>query len=199
VSHPDVLWPTILAGVFGMFTANLPVTLAAFAKNVFDSGASGYGMLSAIVAVGSLTGALISARRPRARIRTLLVTGGALAVLDVLASLAPNEAVFCVLLAAIGTSTLLLLTATNSTVQLAAHDAIRGRVLGIYLLAFVGGAAIGGPVVGAIVECFGPRAGLLVAGIVSGTAAALVATKIFTGSPRRSPLGAARLMAVLAR
>jgi MFS family permease len=178
LDRPDVLWPTVLVGVFGMFTANPPVTLAAYAKSVFHSGPGGYGLLSAIVAVGSLTGALISARRPRARLRTLLVSGSLLAVVDVLAAAVPGEVLFCVLLLGVGASTLLLLTSANSTVQLAAHDAIRGRMMGLYLLVFIGSAAIGGPLLGVIDEHLGPRAGMLLAGLAPGLATVLIAGKL---------------------
>src|SRR6266567_1829541 len=89
--HRDVLWPTVLAGVFGMFCINLPVTLAAYAKNVYHSGASGYGMLSSVVAAGSLAGALISARRPRTRLRKLVTIAGTLSVVQMIAALAPGQ------------------------------------------------------------------------------------------------------------
>ncbi|HEY4701473.1 MAG TPA: MFS transporter, partial [Streptosporangiaceae bacterium] len=82
LAEPSVRWPTILAGVFGLFTANLAVTLAAYAHSVFHSGPGGYGLLSATVAVGSVAGALICARLPRPRLRVLLGYGAVLAVLD---------------------------------------------------------------------------------------------------------------------
>ncbi|HEU5005830.1 MAG TPA: MFS transporter [Jatrophihabitantaceae bacterium] len=178
VRSPDVLWPTVLVGIFGLFTANLPVTLSAYAKYVFHSGAGGYGLLSAIVAVGSLGGALISARQPPGRPRALAVFGALLAMAELLSAAAPNEASFCVVLVTLGTCTLLMFTSANATVQLAAHDAIRGRVMGIYLVAFVGGAAIGGPLLGSADQHLGPRAGMLLAGLVSGLAVALVTPKL---------------------
>ncbi|MGH3626467.1 MAG: MFS transporter, partial [Sciscionella sp.] len=178
LSRPHVLWPTALVGVFGMFTANLPVTLAAYARSVFQSGPGGYGLLSVVVALGSLTGALVSARRPRARLRTLFRFAAMLATFEMLAAVAPGQAAFCVLLAAIGATTLLLFTSANSMVQLAAHDAIRGRVMGVYLLVFVGGAALGGPVLGSIDQHLGPRVGMLLAGAVPAVATGLIAAKL---------------------
>jgi MFS family permease len=184
-THPDVLWPTVLVGVFGMFTANLPVTLAAYAKTVFHSGPGGYGLLSAIVAAGSLTGALVSARRPRARLRTLLSFGALLATVDMVAATLSEQIGFCVVLFVIGASTLLLLTSANSTVQTAATDSIRGRVMGIYLLAFIGGAALGGPLVGAADQRFGPHAGLFLAGAIPAIATVLIAATL-TATVRRN-------------
>jgi MFS family permease len=187
VSHPAVLWPTVLAGVFGMFTCNLPVTLAAYARSVFHSGPGGYGLLSAVVAVGSIAGALISARMRRTRLRTLIVFGAVLAAIDMLSAAVPGQALLCLLLLPIGACTLLLLTATNSTVQVAAHDAIRGRVMGIYLLVFIGGAAIGGPLLGLVDQHIGPRAGMLLAGAVPAVATALIAAKLASGRTRPRP------------
>jgi MFS family permease len=187
VSQPAVLWPTVLAGVFGMFTCNLPVTLAAYARSVFHSGPGGYGLLSAIVAVGSVAGALISARMRRTRLRTLIVFGAVLAALDMLSAAVPGQVMLGLLLLPIGACTLLLLTVTNSTVQVAAHDAIRGRVMGIYLLVFIGAAAVGGPLLGLIDQHLGPRAGMFLAGAVPALATALIAAKLASSRPSQRP------------
>jgi MFS family permease len=186
--HPEVLWPTVLAGVFGVFTCNLPVTLAAYARSVFHSGPGGYGLLSALAAVGSVAGALICARRPRAPLRTLLAFGAVLAAIEMLAAAVPDQVIYCLFLVPIGACTLLLLTSTNSTVQTAACDALRGRVMGIYLLVFIGGAAIGGPLLGLIDQHLSPRAGMLTAGLVPAIATALIAAKLARdGRPRIKP------------
>jgi MFS family permease len=192
--RPDVLWPIVLAGVCAMFTGNLPVTLAAYARSVFHGGAGGYGLLSTIVALGSLAGALISARQPRARLRTLLLTCAALAVAEVFAAAAPGEIEFCIALLGVGALTLLLYTSVNSTVQLAAHDVIRGRVLSVYLMAWMGGAALGGPIVGGIDQAVSPRAGMLLAGLVPGAAAVLVALRLLANIRRGRPLRVAGVL-----
>jgi MFS family permease len=177
-SRPEVLWPTVLVGVFGMFTANLPVTLAAYARSVFHSGPSGYGWLSATVAVGSLTGALISARRTRTTLRGLVIVGGVLASVEMAAAAAPDEIGFRVLLLFVGAMTLLLLTSANAMVQTAAPDAIRGRVMGAYLLVFIGSAAIGGPVLGTADQHLGPRVGMFLAGAVPALAIVFVGARV---------------------
>ncbi|MEV0291148.1 MFS transporter [Kribbella sp. NPDC050820] len=176
VSRPDVLWPMVLVGLFAMFTGNLSVTLAVYAKSVYHSGAGGYGLLSAVVAVGSLFGALIAGRLHRTRLRTLMLFAAVLSALYMLSAAAPTQLLFCVVLLGIGVSTMLLLTSANSTIQLAAHDSIRGRVVGVYVLVYFGSMAIGGPLLGAVDEYFGPRAGMLLAGAVPGTAILLIAT-----------------------
>jgi MFS family permease len=178
LDRPQILWPTVLVGIFGLFTINLPVTLAAYAKTEFHSGASGYGMLSSAVALGSVAGALISARRTRTRLRGLARLGGVLSVVTVIASLAESQWLYALVLVGVGAMTLLFLTSANSTVQLAAGDAIRGRVMGVYLLVFIGSGAFGGPLLGAVDQHFGPRVGMLLAGIVPALATVAVSLKL---------------------
>ncbi|HEY3714898.1 MAG TPA: MFS transporter [Jatrophihabitantaceae bacterium] len=184
-SRPDTLWPTVLVGVFGLFTTNLAVTLAAYAKSVYHSGASGYGLLTSVVAVGSLSGALISAGRARTRLRVLVAIAGTLAVLYMVAAAAPSEWTYCAVMVMLGAATLLMYTSANSTVQLAAGDAIRGRVMGVYLLVFIGSGAIGGPIIGYLDEHLGPRTGMLISGLVPALATVVVALKLARDSNLR--------------
>jgi MFS family permease len=177
-SRPAMRWPIVLVGCFGLFTMNLPVTLAAFANSVFHSGPSGYGLLSSVVAAGSLTGAIVSARRTSTRLRGLAATAGVLAITEMIAAAAPDELMYTAALVPVGAATLMFLTAANSTVQLAAADAIRGRVMGVYLLVFIGSGAIGGPLLGYIDQHFGPRAGMLLAGLAPAIVLAVVCQRL---------------------
>jgi MFS family permease len=161
-----------------LFTMNLPVTLVAFANSVFHSGPSGYGLLSSVVAAGSLTGAIVSARRTSTRLRALAATAGVLAITEMIAAAAPNELMYTAALVPVGAATLMFLTAANSTVQLAAADAIRGRVMGVYLLVFIGSGAIGGPLLGYIDQHLGPRAGMLLAGLAPAIVLALICQRL---------------------
>jgi MFS family permease len=131
-----------------------------------------------VVALGSLTGALISAGRTRTRLRTLVAVAATLATLDMVAAAAPAEWAYCLVMVAVGACTLLFLTSANSTVQLAAGDSIRGRVMSVYLLVFIGSGAFGGPLIGWLDQHFGPRTGMLVSGLVPAVATALVAVKL---------------------
>ena len=172
---PTVLWPVVMVGAFGFFTISLPVTLAAFAKNEFHSGASGLGLLNGIVAVGALAGAMTTARRKKPlRLRTVGCAAWALATAMVLAASAPNQAVFTVLLTLVGAANLGFLTSAQSLVQLAAADHLRGRVVGLYMLVFIGAGAVGGPVVGLLAEHLGARAALLVSGLAPAVVTVLV-------------------------
>jgi len=172
--RPTILWPMVLAGCFSFFTINLAVTLAAYARTVAVSGAGGYGFLTSTVAIGALAGGLLAARRPHARLRTLSATAAVLAVLELSAGLADGVDVFSVLLVGIGLCTVTLFTSVNSTVQLDTHRAMRGRVMGVYLLVFMGAGAVGGPVVGYVDQHLGAQWGLVLAGGVGLIATAAI-------------------------
>jgi MFS family permease len=175
LATPTVLWPVVMVGAFGFFTISLPVTLAAFAKNEFHSGATGLGVLNGVVAVGALVGALSTARRTKPlRLRTVGFAAWALAAALVLAAAAPDQPAFVVLLPLVGAANLAFLTSAQSLVQLAAADHLRGRVVGLYMLVFIGSGALGGPVVGLLAEHLGARTGLFISGAVPALATMLV-------------------------
>jgi MFS family permease len=177
-SRPEIMWLTVLAGVFGMFISSLPVTNAALARGEFHRGAGGYGLLSSVVAVGSIAGAVFAASRGRVRLRGTLSAGFAMAGLYILASVAPGLWGYAIVAAGIGVATMTLITSTNSTVQLASADAMRGRVMGLYMLVFVGSGAIGGPLIGALDQLFSPRIGLLAGGVIPGAATLFVTLRL---------------------
>jgi MFS family permease len=172
---PTVLWPVVMVGAFGFFTISLPVTLASFAKDEFHSGASGLGLLNGVVAVGALAGALTTARRSKPlRLRTVGLAAWALATAMLLAAAAPDQISFTLLLVLVGAANLGFLTSAQSLVQLATADHLRGRIVGLYMLVFIGSGALGGPVVGLLAEHFGPRTGLLISGVVPAVVTILV-------------------------
>jgi MFS family permease len=170
VSHPQVASSLLMVAVVGLFTTNLPVTLTVLARVDFRGGAGLYGVLNAVVAGGSVIGALYSARQSTPRLGTFFGYGGLVAAGYLLAAAAPEEITLAAALFALGAVTLLLMTSANSMVQLNIPRAVQGRVMGLYLLVILGAATVGGPLVGLIDQTFGPRWGLVVAGIVPGIA-----------------------------
>ncbi|WP_427895312.1 MFS transporter [Kribbella sp. GL6] len=177
--EPAVRWAIALVGIYGMFTISLPVTLTAFADRVFHTGASGYGVLNSVVAFGALAGALLSARRVRpTRLRNLIGIACLLTVTEVLAAIQPSLWTFIPVLASMGMATLMFLTAAQSMVQLTTPDGLRGRVSGIYNLVFIGGGAIGGPMVGFLAQHFGARSALMLAGLVPAIATVAIGLRL---------------------
>lgn len=178
-SRPAILATTILVGTFGTFISNLPVTNAAFARLVFHSGPSGYGLLSTLGAVGAILGAVYASTRHKApRLRSNLLAGAALAALYLLASVAPGFYGYAIVLVAIGAMTITFMTLCSTTIQIAADVRVRGRVLGLFNLVFIGGGAIGGPLIGAIDQYAGPRVGLLVSGLIPAVVTVLLAARL---------------------
>ncbi|HWU46995.1 MAG TPA: MFS transporter [Humibacter sp.] len=164
VHKPAILFTLIVLGATAMFAYTMPVLLSAYASEVFDVGASGYGAFNALVAAGALTGAIASTRRLDVRLRTVIVGALVLGVVQLTAGLVPGMPAFVILIAATGVVSLLFLTAANALVQSSTNIRIRGRVMALYILVQLGGQAIGGPVMGWIVEQFGAHVGMAVSG-----------------------------------
>lgn len=173
--RPDLYLPIILIGVVGTLGLNFQMTLALMAHNVFHRQAGTYGLLSAALAVGSLGGALLAARRPRPRQRLLLGAALAFGVLETVAGLMPTYASFMAMLLPTGMAMLTLSTAANSTMQLGSSSAMRGRVMAVYALVFMGGTPIGAPLVGWLAQVAGARYSLIVGGVASAIASVWVA------------------------
>lgn len=166
--RPEMWWPIALVGVFSIFTFNNAVTLVSYASTV-HTGPSGYALLVSTVAVGSLLGALIAAGRTRITLRGLTVTGYALAGAYLVAAAMPTPWSLSVALIAVGIASQQLYTGANATLQLNAGAALRGRVMGIYILVTFGAGALGGPLLGSIDQHLGPGTGLALAGAIPGT------------------------------
>ena len=173
--RPDVLWTIFLVGMLGTFGLNFPIVLTAMAKSTFGGDASTYGLFNIVLGLGSAVGAVLAAVGARLRARAIVTTAALFGVLQVAAALAPDLAVFLVLLIAMGFVNLVCQAMANSSVQLAVDPELRGRVMGLYMLAFIGGTPLGAPVIGAVTSHFGARAGMLVCGIVPCLAAVVVA------------------------
>jgi MFS family permease len=178
-ARPHVLWTIVLVGVIGTFGLKFPVVLTAMADETFAGsvvgGAQLYGLFNVVLAVGSVAGALLAGGRTHSRLRTLVLTGAAFGAAQFAAALAPGLGVFLVALVAMGVVNLAFQAMANSSVQSWVDPDVRGRVMGLYMLAFVGGTPLGGPVIGWITDAFGARAGMAVCGLVPLLAAVVVA------------------------
>lgn len=183
-ARPDLL--LILAIVFsaGTFGLNFQMTSALMATEVFGKGATEYGALGSILAIGSLSGALLAAGRATTRLRLVVGAGVVFGLVEIAAGLMPSYLTFAIAAPFLGLSALTLITAANSYMQLNTAPGMRGRVMALYLMIFMGGTPVGAPVVGWIGEVFGARwtliggGGLTVLGI-------LIPTWFFLRSERR--------------
>lgn len=172
--RPDILAVLFLVGMVGTFGLNFQLTTALMATEVFGKGAGEYGLLGSVMAVGSLGGALLAARRGRPRLRLLLGAAAAFGVCCITASVMPGYTSFAVALVPTGLASLTFMTAANSTVQLATDQQMRGRVMALYMAIFMGGTPVGAPIIGWVGEVFGARWTIAVGGIVTLLAAVAV-------------------------
>ena len=168
--RPDIVLIMALVFVLGTFGMNFQMTTALMATAVFHQGAGAYGLLGSIMAVGSLSAALMSARRPNPRLRILLAALAGFAVASAAAALAPSYIWFAVLLIPVGLTALTVLTTANSMVQLSVDPAMRGRVMALYMAVFLGGTPLGSPVIGWIGSTLGARWTILIGSVATGLA-----------------------------
>ncbi|MEU6340118.1 MFS transporter [Streptomyces sp. NPDC046977] len=172
--RPELIWPIVLVGFIGTFAYNFPIWLTAFADHVFHGDAGMYGLFNSVLAVGSVIGALLAARRGSTRLRLLVGAAFGFGVLEMVAALSPTYWVFLVLMLPIGMFGLTFNTTANASVQLATDPVMRGRVMSLFMMVFVGGTPLGGPLVGWVTDEFGARTGFLAGGLVAALAAVSV-------------------------
>jgi MFS family permease len=178
VRKPAILWSIVMVAILSVFALTMPVILAAYANDIFKVGAAGYGLFNTLLAAGALTGGILSTRRTGVRLRTVIIMGGVWGALQAAAAFMPGEISFGVLLVALGLGNLLFITAANSLVQMSSNIGVRGRVMSLYVLVLLGGQAIGGPIMGWIVENFGPHVGMAFSGLVPAIAAVVIGTHL---------------------
>lgn len=174
-ARPTLWMPMILVFFVSTFGMNFQVTTALMSRTVFHTGAGAFGLASAMFAVGALGGALVAARRGRPTLRLLLVTALAFGVLEVMTGLMPDYPAFLIALVPTGLAMLVFTTAANSSTQLATTADMRGRVMGLYMLVFLGGTPLGAPLVGWLAAAYGTRLSLIAGGAISAAAAVVIA------------------------
>ncbi|QAY63596.1 MFS transporter [Xylanimonas allomyrinae] len=163
----DIVMIMAVMAVVSMFGLNFQLTSAMMARVEFGKGAGEFGVLGSVLAIGSLTGALLAARRERPRVRLVLGAGLAFAVATTLNALMPTFWSYLIFCVPVGLSSLTMMTAANATLQTSVDPAMRGRVMALYMMVFQGATPIGSPLVGWIGSQFGPRWSILVGSIAT--------------------------------
>jgi MFS family permease len=163
----DLVLTMVLIFVFGTFGLNFAITCALMAKQVFHRGASGYGLLSTALAVGAFCGAVLATRRTkRPTALFLLATASLFSVGEIASGAMPTFAWTAIALLPTGLAMLSVTTAANSHIQLGVSPTMRGRVMSLYLVCFMGGTPFGAPLIGWLAGAAGPRWGLIGGGLV---------------------------------
>lgn len=191
--RPDLIVAFAIVFLLGAFGMNFPIFASTMALE-FGQEADGYGLLSSILAIGSLAGALLAARRDQARLRLVVLGAGLFALALGASAFMPTYWLYAATLMVTGFAVVTTLTTANGYVQTTTDPAVRGRVLALYVAILMGGAPLGAPIVGWVAAQFGPRTAILV-----GAAAALVSFAIgavwvlTSGRLHRSPTRRFRL------
>jgi MFS family permease len=164
-STPELLIPLLMIAVVGTLAWEFQVTLPLMASKVFHGGAATYGLMASLMGVGAVVGGLISAARPRPRTRALCLAaiGWGLAILA--ASAAPSLPLELAAMLFVGYGSITFNSLAKTTLQLAADPSMRGRVMALWALAWLGSTPIGGPIVGWIGQAVGPRWALVAGGL----------------------------------
>jgi MFS family permease len=174
VRHTPALGvPLLMMALVGCLTYEFQVVLPVMADQTFHGGSQTYGFMTGAMGVGAVVGGLYVAARGRTGIRTLVVTAAMFGVVVLLAAAAPVLWVELVALALVGAVSVGFLSTGNSTLQLTAAPHMRGRVMALWAVAFLGSTPIGGPIAGAVSEAFGARVGLGMGAVACLVAAAI--------------------------
>jgi len=171
--RPDLKAIMLMLFLVGTFGLNFPIYISTMAVTVFNADSTHYGLLTSLMAVGSVTGALLSARRARPTSKLLFRACALFGACFLLAAMMTNFWLFGLLLFVLGISAQTFTTSANSMVQLSTDPLMRGRVMAILLATTLGGTPVGAPIVGWVADLFGPR-GAMGIGAASGLWAALV-------------------------
>jgi MFS family permease len=197
-NRPDLILILTIVFFAGTFGFNFQMTSALMATDVFHKGAGEYGILGTTMAVGSLAGALLAARRGRPRHRLVIGSAVAFGVAEILAGVLPSYLTFAIWTPVIGIFAITMANAANATVQLSVSPTMRGRVMALYMMIFMGGTPLGAPIVGWIGETFGARwtliggGGLTIAGTVLAVLVFSRAKGMIGNGGRSSRLGGVR-------
>lgn len=170
---PELAVPLVMMALVGCLTYEFQVSLPYMASRGLNAGATGFGFMTAAMGVGAVFGGLFMAARGRTGLRPLVLSATGFGIAMAFATLAPSLAVELLALALAGAGSIMFMSTANSTLQLTADPSMRGRVMSLWFVAFQGSTPIGGPLVGAIMAAFGPRAGLGLGAVTCGVVALL--------------------------
>jgi MFS family permease len=174
-----------MVAVIGTLGLNYRVALPLLARFTFQGGPGTYGMLASVMAAGSVVGALAAARRGRPSRLLLLGSAAGFGALSLVAAAAPTLLLEAVVLAGLGLTSISFLTVANSTLQLGSDPGMRGRVMALYGLVFLGSTPAGGLIVAWLAGRYGPRSGLVLSGVSSLAAAAVAGLAAARGRARQ--------------
>ena len=162
---PELLIPLIMIAVVGTLAWEFQVTLPLMASKVFGGGAASYGVMASVMGIGAVVGGLISAARPRPRARALCLAAIGWGIAILAAAAAPSLTLELAALVFVGYGSITFNSYAKTSLQLAAKPEMRGRVMALWALAWLGSTPIGGPIVGWVGQDVGARWSLVIGGL----------------------------------
>ena len=184
-STPELLIPLVMIAVIGTLAWEFQVTLPLMASKVFHRGAAAYGVMASVMGAGAVVGGLISAARPRPRARALCLAAVGWGIAILAAAAAPSLALELAALVFVGYGSITFNSLAKTTLQLAAKPEMRGRVMALWALAWLGSTPVGGPIVGWVGQVIGPRWALVIGGLPT-LACGILALPALTRIDRRA-------------
>jgi hypothetical protein len=179
-SRPDIVMLMLIMFFVGTFGMNFQINSALMATGVYAKGPTEYGILGSIMAIGTLAGALLAARRGVPRRRLVVVGAVLFGLILVVSGSMPTYELFAATLIPLGITSMTVLTAANSYIQVTVPRYIRGRVMSLYIMVLMGGTPLGAPLIGWIAQLLGPRWSLWAGGGVT-VIATVVITAVMAG------------------
>jgi MFS family permease len=167
LSRGDLILVVGVMAFVGTFGLNFQLTSALMATHVYGKGAGEYGILGSTMAIGSIVGALLAARREQPRLRLVVFAALAFGVAEIVIALMPTYLTFVAITPLIGITAMTTITSANTFMQTTVPPALRGRVMALYLMVFMGGTPLGSPLIGWVGESFGARWSLIGGGLAS--------------------------------
>lgn len=156
-SRPDIVVIMVVVSAVSMFGLNFQLTTAVMARTEFGLGPEEYGVMGSVLAIGSLAGALMAARRERPRLRLVIGTALGFGVSTGVMAVMPTYELYMLACIPVGFMSLTMMTAANSAIQVSTHPSMRGRVMSLYMVVFLGATPVGSPLIGWVAETFGAR------------------------------------------
>ncbi len=164
---PDLFIPLVMMAIIGTFTFNFNVVMPLLIKRSLHGDDRTFTLVYSVISIGSLAGALLSARRVSIEVRHVVVSAMAFGGAMLLLAVTPNLAITFPIGVLVGASSIAFMTSSTALVQMRADPAMRGRVLALQAIVFLGSTPIGGPILGAVCQVFGPRFGVLVGALAA--------------------------------
>jgi MFS family permease len=187
IATPALAIPLAMMALVGTLGFNFQVLLPLLAKSSFEGGAQTYGLLVSAMGVGSIAGALAAGARGRVSMRLLIAASAAFGGFTLLAAVAPTLWFEVAVLMLVGAASVTFAAGVNSSLQLAVDPAMRGRVMALYSVVFLGSTPIGAPIAGWLSEAASPRTGLLLGALAALVAAGAAAVALRRAGTRPVP------------